>query len=94
VTKTAKNKDLSAYAIDEEVEKLNNILNKAIISSCQVSYARKQYPPWWNQELAELRKISRKTFNQSCASKVWQPYKDALKAIKLALYKAKKESWA
>jgi len=55
-----KKENLFTKDIDEEIGQLKKIFNKAYTSSCPVMYARKQYPPWWNQELAKLRKNSRK----------------------------------
>jgi len=86
--------NLFSKDIDKEIGQLNKIINKEYTSSCPVKYASKQYPTWWNKELAKLWKNSRNVFNQCYASKIWQPYKDSLKAYEQALYKTKNNSWA
>lgn len=79
--------------IETKCNKFVKAMGSAFKVSCPVSFGRNKYPPWWGEEISELRKESRKAFNLSYSTGNWQTYRDSLRIYKKAIRKAKQESW-
>ncbi|XP_037930493.1 uncharacterized protein LOC119665301, partial [Teleopsis dalmanni] len=83
----------SIRELECRVNSLTNNIISSFEASCPRSYAKKCRPPWWNEKLSLLRRNARRAFNESYRTKVWTPYKDALRVYKKALRESKKLSW-
>ena len=83
----------SSAGLERSVGSLEKAIDVAFKGSCPQTRAKKSYPPWWSKELSELRRETRRTFNDSYSSKSWQPYREKLRAYKKAISAAKRNSW-
>ncbi|XP_073841475.1 uncharacterized protein [Musca autumnalis] len=67
--------------IDGQVADLTRVLQGCYEKSCPLSYpGRRTQPVWWNNELAKLRKNSRKAFNKANSTKSdidWNLYRES-----------------
>jgi ribonuclease HI len=79
--------------LDNNVEVFNKAIKVAYEASCPIKYGKKTLPPWWNENLSNLRKKARKAFNQSYKSSNFNNYKENLKEYKTALRRAKRSAW-
>lgn len=84
---------LDTNGLDKMAESLENAMSAAFMKSCPVIRSKKVYPKWWNRDLSELRKKTRKVFNECYISKSWAPYKMVQREYKQAIRRAKKVSW-
>ncbi|XP_055842465.1 uncharacterized protein LOC129909400 [Episyrphus balteatus] len=60
-------------------------------ASCPVRHSSKTFPPWWNEDLSNLRKMTRTIFNICHKHKFYEPCKDCLRVYKRTT--SKRESW-
>ena len=79
--------------LESKVGALEKAFDTAFKVSCPAKYSKKTLPPWWNEDLSSLRKLTREIFNICYRQKYWQPYKDCLKKYKSAIRTAKRRSW-
>ncbi|XP_036327387.1 uncharacterized protein LOC118739994 [Rhagoletis pomonella] len=49
--------------LDAKADSLNKAVGKALTKACPLRYGNKARTPWWNENLAALRKQVRKSFN-------------------------------
>ncbi|XP_037929597.1 uncharacterized protein LOC119664120 [Teleopsis dalmanni] len=83
----------SIRKLEGRVNSLTDNIISSFEASCPRSYAKKWRPPWWNEKLFLLRRNARRAFSESYCTKVWTPYKDALRVYKKALRESRKLSW-
>ena len=77
--------------VEADVNRFERTKNMTFKIAYPFSHNKKPYPPWWEEQLKNLRELTRHTFNECYISKQWQPYKDCLKVYKKAIRTAKKE---
>ena len=72
--------------------------NKALCKVCPSRKAKTKYkPPWWSNELDNLKKLCRKDFNEAKVTNSSMSrlnYKAVLSTYKKAIRKAKRVKWA
>jgi ribonuclease HI len=84
--------DLEKYVVT-----IQNIINKAYKKSCPLRLVQKSTgTPWWCQELEQLRKTARKSFNKAKNTKSeedWDLYRSHLKEYKKVVRQKQREAW-
>ncbi|XP_055382222.1 uncharacterized protein LOC129612578 [Condylostylus longicornis] len=79
--------------LDAQISRFEKVMGVAFRASCPLKYSKKKYPPWWNEDLSNLRKITRDVFNICYKNGFWQPYKECLREYKRAIRSAKSQGW-
>ena len=80
--------------LDEAAYQLNDVLLTSYHDSCihKTSLCKRKVP-WWNDQLAKLRKQVRKLFNHAKRTKSWDEYRFALTEYNLELRRSKRATW-
>lgn len=78
----------SVSELEKQVINFENSMNTAFNVSCP----NKSFPPWWNEDLSNLKKNTRAIFNICHKYKFYQPYKDYLKVYKQAIASSKRQT--
>ena len=77
--------------LDEAAYQLNDVLLTSYHDSCiHKTRLCKRKVPWWNHQLAKLRKQVRKLFNHAKRTKSWDKYRSALTEYNLELRRSKR----
>lgn len=72
---------------------INNIIT-SFNASCPIQKRKSNRDvPWWNDQLAALRKQTRKLFNRAKITSVWCPYTKALTEYNKEIRRAKRKYW-
>lgn len=82
--------------LDRAAECLNNILQSSFEENCEITVARANVSPWWNNELEKLRKKTRLASRRarlSDSESERQAYRCILREYKSLVRKSKRESW-
>ena len=85
----------------QHVEKVANFVEKAIVSSYEVScrlrtFRAQKRTAWWNSELEKARKETRRLFNRAMRSKQpadWEEHSNSQRKYKSLIRRSKRESW-
>lgn len=73
---------------------LQNIIMCSYEKSCPVKRkANRKEVPWWNNNLAKLKTITRRAFNTAKSSGNWEEYRKALTDYNKELRRSKRNSW-
>lgn len=88
--------------IDPLVDLITDTLNNAFEESCKLVKLRKtKNPPWWNKDISEAMKVTRKLLNRSRRKGISAQekhaklilYKESSRKLKYMIRKQKKETW-
>lgn len=75
-------------------EQIEDAITIAYKDNCPpVNKGSSRNVPWWNNDLARLRRQTRKTFNKCKKTGKWDEYRKAITEYNKALRKAKRDSW-
>lgn len=88
---------VSVDEVDHAVSYIEHILDLAFRKSCVPrKLVGKSKPAWWNQDIGNQIKITRRLHNRakfSNSAEEWNTYKASLRELKYMVRKAKSDSW-